>query len=90
LKLPVLTEVADAAYDDARSLCMKRRTRASQLIDLSGIGGDAGISHNTVRQWVGVLEAGFIAFRLEPYFENFSKRIIKVPKFLAGPSRNDY
>lgn len=54
--------------------------RASQLLDLSGIGGDAGISHNTVNQWVGVLEAGFIAFRLEPYFKSFSKRIIKSPK----------
>lgn len=54
--------------------------RAGQLLDLSGLGGDAGISHNTVRDWVGVLEAGFIAFRLEPYFRNFSKRIIKSPK----------
>jgi predicted AAA+ superfamily ATPase len=54
--------------------------RASQLLDLSGIGGDAGISHNTVNQWIGVLEAGFIAFRLEPYFKSFSKRIIKSPK----------
>jgi predicted AAA+ superfamily ATPase len=54
--------------------------RSSQLLDLSGIGGDTGISHNTVRQWIGILEAGFIAFRLEPYFENFSKRIIKSPK----------
>jgi uncharacterized protein len=54
--------------------------RASQLLDLSGIGADAGLTHNTVRQWVGVMEAGFIAFRLEPYFRNFSKRIIKSPK----------
>ncbi len=54
--------------------------RASQLLDLSGIGSDAGLTHNTVRQWIGVLEAGFIAFRLEPYFKNFSKRIIKSPK----------
>jgi predicted AAA+ superfamily ATPase len=54
--------------------------RASQLLDLSGIGGDAGVTHNTVRDWIGVLEAGFITFRLEPYYKNFSKRIIKSPK----------
>lgn len=54
--------------------------RAGQLVDFSGIGGDAGISHNTVRDWINVLEAGFITFRLEPYFRNFSKRIIKSPK----------
>ena len=54
--------------------------RASQLLDLSGLGADAGLTHGTVKQWIGVLEAGFIAFRLEPYFRNFSKRIIKSPK----------
>jgi predicted AAA+ superfamily ATPase len=54
--------------------------RAGQLLDQSGIGNDAGVSHNTVRDWINVLEAGFIAFRLEPYFNNFSKRIIKSPK----------
>lgn len=54
--------------------------RSSQLLDLSGLGSDVGLTHNTVKQWIGVLEAGFIAFRLEPYFRNFSKRIIKSPK----------
>ena len=54
--------------------------RCSQLLDLSGLGGDVGLSHNTIRQWIGVLEAGFITFRLEPYFRNYNKRIIKSPK----------
>jgi predicted AAA+ superfamily ATPase len=54
--------------------------RAGQLLDLSSLGGDCGITHNTARDWIGVLEAGFIAFRLEPYYHNFSKRIIKSPK----------
>ena len=38
------------------------------------------MTHNTARSWIGVLEASFIAFRLEPFFKNFSKRIIKSPK----------
>ncbi len=54
--------------------------RASQLLDLTGIGNDAGLSHNTVKSWMDILETGFIAFRFEPYFKNFSKRIIKSPK----------
>jgi predicted AAA+ superfamily ATPase len=54
--------------------------RASQLLDLSGLGGDCGISHNTAKDWISVLEAGFIAFRLEPFHRNFSKRIVKSPK----------
>ncbi len=54
--------------------------RASQILDLTGIGNDAGLSHNTVKSWMDILETGFIAFRFEPYFKNFSKRIIKSPK----------
>jgi predicted AAA+ superfamily ATPase len=54
--------------------------RVGQLLDMSGIGGDIGLSHNSVRDWINVLETGFIAFRLEPYFKNYAKRIIKSPK----------
>jgi len=54
--------------------------RAGQLLDLSALGGDCGITHNTARDWIGVLEACFIVFRLEPYFQHFSKRVIKSPK----------
>ncbi len=34
----------------------------------------------TFREWLSILEASFIIFRLEPYFENFGKRIIKSSK----------
>ncbi len=54
--------------------------RAGQVLDLSSLGRDTGITHNTIRDWIGVLETGFIAFRLEPYHQNFSKRVIKSPK----------
>ncbi|HEX7026238.1 MAG TPA: ATP-binding protein [Gammaproteobacteria bacterium] len=54
--------------------------RAGQIINLSGIGNDCGISHNTVKEWLSVLEAGYIIFRLPPHFKNFSKRLIKSPK----------
>jgi len=54
--------------------------RVGQLMDLSSLGADVGITHNTARDWIGVLEAGFIAFRVAPYFKNFSKRLIKSSK----------
>jgi predicted AAA+ superfamily ATPase len=54
--------------------------RASQILDLSSLGKDVGLSHNSVREWIGVLETGFIAYRLEPFYQNFSKRVIKSPK----------
>ncbi len=54
--------------------------RIGQLINLDEIGGEVGISSHTVKEWVSILEASFIVFRLQPYFENFGKRIIKSPK----------
>jgi len=54
--------------------------RTGQLLNLSGLGADAGVSHNTVREWVSVLEASFIIHRLPPYHRNFNKRLVKTPK----------
>ena len=39
-----------------------------------------GITHNTAKSWVSVLEASYILFQLRPHYANFSKRLIKSPK----------
>ena len=49
--------------------------RVGQLLDLSGLG-----NYKTVRAWISVLEASYIAFLLYPHHENFAKRLIKSPK----------
>ncbi len=54
--------------------------RAGQLLNLSSLATDAGISHTTARAWLSVLQASFILYSLQPHFANFSKRIIKTPK----------
>lgn len=54
--------------------------RTGQLLNLSSLGADCGISHTTARHWISVLEAGFIIHLLSPHYKNFSKRIIKSPK----------
>ena len=54
--------------------------RVSQILNLEEIGGEVGVSSHTVKQWISILEASFIVFRLQPYFDNFGKRIIKSPK----------
>lgn len=54
--------------------------RAGQLLNLSSLAGDCGISHTTARAWLSALKAGFICFTLQPHFNNFNKRIIKTPK----------
>ncbi|MBX9743623.1 MAG: ATP-binding protein [Chlamydiales bacterium] len=54
--------------------------RIGQLVNLESLGGDVGISASTVREWISLLEASHILFRLHPYYENFGKRLIKSHK----------
>jgi len=53
---------------------------AGQMLNTVRLGADCGVSHNTVRAWLSVLEAGFVVFRLQPHHQNFRKRIVKTPK----------
>ncbi len=54
--------------------------RIGQLLNLDSLGGEVGISASTIREWISLLEASYIIFRLSPYYENFGKRLIKSPK----------
>jgi predicted AAA+ superfamily ATPase len=54
--------------------------RTGQILNLTSLANDAGIAVNTVKSWLSLLEASYIIFLLQPYFNNFSKRIIKSPK----------
>ncbi len=54
--------------------------RTGQELNLSSLGNDCGVSHNTIRQWLSVLEAGFIIHRLPPWHGNLNLRWIKSPK----------
>ena len=54
--------------------------RVGQLLNLQGLGNDAGVSHTTAREWLSVLEASYIVFVLPPLHANISKRLIKSPK----------
>jgi predicted AAA+ superfamily ATPase len=54
--------------------------RTGQLLNLSSLAADCGISHVTAREWLTVLEASYIVFLLRPYHRNFGKRLIKSPK----------
>lgn len=51
-----------------------------QLINFSGIGTEIGVSFNTVKKWISVLEASYIIYILPPYYKNYNKRIVKNPK----------
>lgn len=55
-------------------------SRIGQLVNYASLASDVGVSAVTIKEWIAVLEATYILVRLEPYFENFGKRLIKSPK----------
>ena len=54
--------------------------RIGQLLNLSSLANDAGVSVPTAKSWLSVLEASYIAYTLKPYHSKFSKRLVKTPK----------
>jgi len=54
--------------------------RSGQLLNLSDLAKDVGISVNTVKDWISILEASFQIFILRPYYANIGKRLVKSPK----------
>ena len=54
--------------------------RSGQLLNLSSLGTDCGVSHATARRWLAVLEASFLVYLLRPHHRNFNKRLVKSPK----------
>lgn len=54
--------------------------RSGQLLNLSGLASDCGITHTTARRWISVLEASFLVALLRPYYRNFGRRLVKSPK----------
>ena len=51
-----------------------------QLINYSSMASAAGISINTVKEWLSILEMSYIIFQLPPYFKNFKKQLVKSNK----------
>ncbi|MBI4597753.1 MAG: ATP-binding protein [Candidatus Omnitrophica bacterium] len=54
--------------------------RAGQLLNLSSLAEACGVTHNTVKAWLSILEASFIIYLLQPHHRNFRKRLVKMPK----------
>jgi len=54
--------------------------RTGQLLNYNNLAKDASISNNTAKSWLNLLEASYVCFTLNPYYKNFSKRLIKSPK----------
>jgi predicted AAA+ superfamily ATPase len=54
--------------------------RCGQILNYSQLAVDCGISVNTSKAWISLLESSFILFLLPPWYVNISKQLIKSPK----------
>jgi predicted AAA+ superfamily ATPase len=58
----------------------------AQLLNTTDLARDTGVSVDTARRWLGVLEATFVAERRAPYWKNIRKRLVKSPKLFLCDS----
>lgn len=54
--------------------------RIGQIVNLQSLANDAGISSNTAKSWLSILEASYIIHLFQPHHKNFNKRLVKSPK----------
>lgn len=54
--------------------------RVGQVANLQSLSNEIGVSAVTLNSWLSILEASFIVFRLQPYYRNLGKRLVKSPK----------
>jgi len=54
--------------------------RTGQILNMSSLSNECGVSHNTVSGWLTILEASYLIKRVKPFYKNFNKRLVKAPK----------
>lgn len=54
--------------------------RTATELTASALSNEVGVSVPTINEWLSVLEASYILFRLPPFYRNVGKRLIKTPK----------
>ena len=54
--------------------------RVGNILDISSLANDAGISVNTAKAWLSLLEASYILYFVQPFSGNVNRRMIKSPK----------
>ncbi len=54
--------------------------RIGQLLNLDSLATDTGVTLNTIKSWLSILEASYIVYFLQPHHKNYNKRLVKRPK----------
>jgi predicted AAA+ superfamily ATPase len=55
-------------------------SRTGQELNLTNMAKDIGISPNTAKSWLSILNTSGLIYLLQPYFKNVTKRLSKTPK----------
>lgn len=66
-----------AAFQRFLRMCA---ARTGQMLNLSALAADCGITHNTAKSWIAILEASYLVVLLQPWHRNLGKRLVKTPK----------
>jgi len=74
-----IIQLKDASQFDKFMRLLAGRT--GQIMNYQSLASDVGVDGKTIKEWLSILEASFVVFKLSPYFENFGKRVIKSPKY---------
>mgnify|MGYP005833571555 CR=1 FL=1 len=54
--------------------------RTGQILNLSELAKEVGLSVPTIKRWISILETGHQIYLLYPYYKNLGKRLVKSPK----------
>lgn len=54
--------------------------RTSQMLNMSEVASEVGVSAVTIKKWISILEASGMIYVLKPYHNNMTKRLVKTPK----------
>ena len=67
-------------FDSFHKFLRVMAARNGQVLNTLTISNECDVAHNTIKDWINLLERSYIVFKLRPYHKNFNKRIIKKPK----------
>ena len=54
--------------------------RSGQILNMQPLSDECGVSHNTIKDWISVLESSFLIYKLKTFHKNYNKRLVKNPK----------
>lgn len=55
-------------------------SRVGSEFNAQDMSRSVGVSNQTISNWMAILETSYTAFRLQPYYKNIGKRLVKTPK----------